>query len=167
MAQKSVLFPSIDTPAVLVNLDQFEANVKEMTKLAAEAGVKLRPHVKVHQSALMAQMQLDAGACGVEVGNVAQAASLAGEGVNDILVAHPFYGDQKFEAHKKLVGKPGLKLSIVVDMVEQAEGISRVGQAAGKKIPVLIKIDTGVRRYGVLPGTPALNLAMSTPRRNG
>ena len=159
MTQQSIPFPSLDTPAVLVNLDQFEANVKEMTQLAAEAGVKLRPHVKVHQNVMMAKTQLEAGACGVEVGNVAQAASMAEGGISDIVIAHPFYGDRKFEELKGFVGKPGLKLSIVVDMLEQAEGLSQVGQAVGKKILVLLKIDTGIKRYGVLPGTPALNLA--------
>jgi D-serine deaminase-like pyridoxal phosphate-dependent protein len=44
-------------------------------------------------------------------------------------------------------------------MVEQAEAISQVGQAIGKKIPVLLKIDTGVKRFGVFPGEPALQRA--------
>lgn len=47
-----------------------------MARLAADAGVKLRPHIKFHQCADIARMQLEAGACGVEVGNVDQAAAM-------------------------------------------------------------------------------------------
>ena len=160
MTQSGIPFPSLDTPAVLVNLDQFEANMGEMTKAAAEAGVKLRPHIKVHQSTIMAKMQIEAGACGVEVGNVDQAAVMAEGGINDIVIAHPFYGERKFEKVRELVkSKPELKLTINVDMVEQAEGLSEVGKAVGKKILVFIKVDTGIKRYGVLPGTPVLDLA--------
>ena len=159
MSKQTVPYSSLDTPAVLVNLDQFEANIQEVTRLAADAGVQLRPHVKLHENAAMAKMQIEAGTSGVEVGNVAQAERMAQEGIDDILIAHPFYGDHKFRALERFINKPGLKLSVVVDMVEQAKAISQIGQAASVKVPVFIKIDTGVNRYGVLPGEPALDLA--------
>ena len=73
MTPQEIAYPSLETPAALVNMDKLEANIKEMSDLVLGAGVKLRPHIKVHQSADIAKMQLKAGACGVEVGNVAQA----------------------------------------------------------------------------------------------
>ena len=159
MSAQKVPYSSIDTPAVLLDMGKLEANIKEMSQLVAEAGIKLRPHIKVHQCADIAKLQIEAGACGIEVGNIDQAKSMADGGLDDILIAHPFYSDQKLEKLKKFVNKPGLKLTIVVDMIEQAEGISQVGQAVGKKIPVLLKIDTGIKRYGVLPGDPTLDMA--------
>ena len=94
--------------------------------------------------------------------------SMAEEGITDILVAHPFYGEHKFEKLKSLLSVfPKLKLTIVVDMIEQAEGISQVGQEAGKKIPVLIKLDLGNDRYGVLPGKPTLDLARKLQKLPG
>ena len=164
----NVPYPSLDTPAVLIDMEKLEANIKEIAQAAAEAGVKLRPHVKVHQCPEIAKMQLAAGgACGVEVGLIDQAEVMAEAGINDIIIAHPFYGERKFEKVKKLITKPGLKLSIVIDMLEQAEALSQVGQAVGKKIPVLMKIDTGIKRYGVLPGTPVLNLAKQLRQLSG
>ena len=159
MSKQTVPYSSLDTPAVLVDLDQFEANIQEVINLAADAGIQLRPHVKLHENATMAKMQIEAGTSGVEVGNVVQAERMAEEGLDDILIAHPFYGEHKFRTLERLINKPGLKLSVVVDMVEQAQAISQIGQAAGVKVPVFIKIDTGVNRYGVLPGAPALDLA--------
>jgi len=75
--EQNILFPSLDTPAVLIDMDKLETNIKEMTQLAAEAGVKLRPHVKAHQCPEIAKMQIEAGACGVEVGLIDQAEIMA------------------------------------------------------------------------------------------
>jgi len=161
MTEQKVPYPSLDTPAVLVDLNMLEANIKDMCQRAKEAGVKFRPHEKIHESASIAKLQIEAGAYAVEVGPIRQAEAMAEEGINDIVVAHPgFYGGPKGEILKKLVTKPGLKLTLVVDMLEQAEIISQVVQSVGKKVPVLIKIDLGrASRHGVLPGEPVLNLA--------
>ncbi len=164
MRQSNVSFPSLETPVILVDMDKLEANIKEMAQLAAGAGVRLRPHTKIHESAFIAKLQIEAGACGLEVGPVGQAEFMAEEGFNDIVIAHPFYGSHKFETLKRLLNKPGFKVTVVVDMIEQAEAISRVGHAVGRKVPVLLKIDTnrdvgGLQRYGVLPGELTLKLA--------
>ena len=159
MGEREVRYPSLDTPAVLLDMDRLEANIEEMTQAAAEAGVELRPHVKVHQCPAIAKMQIEAGARGVEVGNVDQAEVMAEAGIGDILIVHPFFGERKLEKLGRLIKKPGLVLSIVIDMIEQAKELSRLGQAAGVKIPVHMKIETGGDRYGVLPGKPVLSLA--------
>ncbi len=161
MTEQKTPYPSLDTPAVLIDLNTLEANIKEMSKLAAEAGVRLRPHVKVHENASIAKMQIERGACGVEVGPVAQAEAMAEQGIDDIVIAHPgFYGGPKGEILKRLLSKPQLKLAVVMDMLEQAEIISQMAQAVGKKARVLIKVDLGRgSRYGVLPGEPVLNMA--------
>lgn len=153
------LYLEIDTPAVLLDLDKLEANIKAMSRLVAEAGLRLRPHVKVHESADIAKLQMDAGACGIEVGPVDQALAMAEAGFNDIIIAHPFYGAHKLEKLKKLVQKPGVKVAVVFDMFEQAEGISQVGQALDKKVPVIIKLETGANRYGVQPGKAVVEMA--------
>jgi D-serine deaminase-like pyridoxal phosphate-dependent protein len=160
MSPKNVPYASLDTPAILIDMVKLEANIKEMFQAATEAGVKVRPHVKIHQCPEIAKMQIAAGAHGVEVGLIDQAMIMADAGIDDIVIAHPFYGDRKFEKIKNLLVKhPKLKLAAVVDMAEQAEGLSRVGAALNRKIPVHIKIDTGIKRYGVLPGAPVLRLA--------
>lgn len=165
MIEPNIDYPSLDTPAVLVDMDKLEANISEMSCLTAEAGVRLRPHVKVHECASIAKLQIEAGACGVDVGSIGQAEAMAEEGIDNILISHPgFYGAHKLEKLKKLLSKKILKLTLVVDMIEQAEGASLAAQAVGRKIPILIKVDTnaalgGFPRLGVLPGEPALNLA--------
>ena len=161
MAEKKILYPSLNTPAVLIDLDTLEANINRISGLAKEAGLKLRPHVKIHENASIAKKQIAAGACGVEVGVVEQAEAMVEQGIGDIVVAHPgHYGGPKGEILKKLLGKPDLKLAMVVDMLEQAEIISQVAQAVGRKARLLIKVDLGRgSRFGVPPGKPVMNLA--------
>jgi D-serine deaminase-like pyridoxal phosphate-dependent protein len=162
-----VPYPELDTPAVLLDLDRLAANIKEMSDCAADAGVKLRPHVKVHESALISKMQIEAGACGIEVGPIDQALAMAEAGLNDIIIAHPFYGEHKLEKLKKLLSMPGVKVSVVVDMLEQAEGISQVGRKLGQKVPVIIKVESGANRYGTPPGEETVALAKKLSRLPG
>ena len=160
MKQK-VLYSSLDTPAVLIDLDKLEANIREMSQLVADAGVQLRVHVKSHECASIAKMQIESGACGIEVGPVSQAEALAEEGINNIIIAHPgYYGAHKLETLKRLLKKPQTKISVVVDMIEQAMGVSQAGRAVGCKVPILIKVDLGSSsRYGLPPGKPTLDFA--------
>jgi D-serine deaminase-like pyridoxal phosphate-dependent protein len=165
MIQTDLLFPSLDTPAVLIDMNRLEANIQEMSRLAASAGVKLRPHVKVHACAEIAKMQLAAGACGVDTGSLGQAEAMAAAGIRDIFLSHPtHYGGVRLEKFKKLLATEGLKLTVNVDMVEQVEGLAQAGRALGRNIPLSIKVDTntplgGFGRFGVLPGEPLLDFA--------
>ncbi len=165
MTKQKVTLSNLDTPALLVDMDKLESNIREMSQLAIDAGVKLRPHIKVHESAYIAKMQIEAGACGIEVGGLGQAEAIVEAGIDDIVIAHPiYYAGHKFEALKRLLSKSTIKIAVMVDMIEQAEIISQAGQAVGRKVPVLIKIDVGKEvggspRCGVLPGEPVLRLA--------
>jgi D-serine deaminase-like pyridoxal phosphate-dependent protein len=167
------MYPSLDTPAVLVDMNKLESNIARMSKLARDAGLRLRPHVKVHECADIAKMQIEAGACGVDVGSMGQAEAMSEAGINDILISHPsYYGGHRQEKLRKLLRKDGLKLALNIDMIEQAEGASQAGEATGKKVPVLIKVDTnkelgGMPRLGVLPGKPTLELAKQITKLPG
>ncbi len=155
----SLLYPSISTPAVLVDLKVLENNLMEMSKLAREAGVKLRPHIKAHGSAFIADLQIKTGAEGVDVGSIEQAEAMVAEGFSDLLVAHPFYENHKLNKLKEILKQGGCKITVVVDMIEQSETISQVGIEVGCKIPLLMKIEAGANRFGVLPGESALKFA--------
>lgn len=126
MVKEGMPVSAIETPAVIVSMDVLESNIAEMSRLAREAGVRLRPHTKIHECPDIAKMQIAAGACGIEVGAIERALCMAEAGIDDILIAHPFYDDHKLSVLRRLLGKPGLKITVMADMPEQAEGISRV-----------------------------------------
>ena len=167
MKEQGVPVSALDTPAVVVYLDVLEANIARMSRLAREAGVRLRPHTKIHECPEIAKMQIAAGACGIEVGAIERALCMAEAGIDDILIAHPFYGEGKLKILRRLLEKQGLKVTLMVDMMEQAEGISRVGEALDMSAPVLLKINTGGDRFGVGPGEAALQIARKLVRLPG
>ncbi len=64
---------AIDTPALLVDLDQFSANVRRFAEMVASAGARLRPHIKTHKTIEIARMQLEASACGISCAKLGEA----------------------------------------------------------------------------------------------
>ena len=157
MVKEDVLYPQLDTPAVLVDLDKLQANIDSMASMAAEAGIKLRPHTKVHKGTYISELQLAAGAIGVSVSKLGEAAVYADAGQSDIMVVHPFYGHHKLKALNALHARADI--SCVVDSVEGAKAIGEVGTASDKDVPVLLKINVNVNRFGVSPGEPTLRTA--------
>ena len=56
----------LPTPAMIVDLDIFERNVRTMSDYAKSAGINVRPHVKVHKSVDVAKRQIALGAIGAD-----------------------------------------------------------------------------------------------------
>ena len=79
---------SIDTPALVVDLDAMERNLEAMAAFARSHGVRLRPHAKMHKSATIARLQIDAGAVGVCVQKTSEAEALAAAGIDDIYISN-------------------------------------------------------------------------------
>ena len=55
----------VDTPALLIDLDAFERNLRRMADFAAKTGVRLRAHAKTHKSPVIAAKHVALGAVGV------------------------------------------------------------------------------------------------------
>ena len=167
MKESQSIYPSLDTPAILLDLDRLEANVREMAQLVRGAGFKLVPHSKCHKSPEICRMQLAEGAVGITVSKLSEAEVLVKEGIRTIEIVHPIYGDQKLRRFGELFRNPQVHYSLVVDMLEQAQELSKIGQAAGRRVPILLKINTGLNRFGVPPGAPALETARKLVRLPG
>jgi D-serine deaminase-like pyridoxal phosphate-dependent protein len=155
----SVTVDELDTPSLLIDLDVLDANIAEMAEVAQNAGVGLRPHTKTHKSPAIAQMQVDAGASGITVAKLGEAEVMADAGFDDVLVAFPIVGDRKLDRLRALAERVSVRVSL--DAVEVAEGVGRVGKDIARDVPVLVEVDTGLRRMGRAPGRPSAELARS------
>ena len=159
----------LDTPSVLVDLDILDRNVRRMADFAAEHGVKLRPHVKSHKTAAIARRQVDVGAIGLTVAKLDEAEAFLRlrlklklklkfkAGFDDLFVANQIIGPVKWRRLAELQSHG--TVAVGVDSLAGARGIAEAAREAGTTVPVLIEIDTGLHRAGVLPGEPALALA--------
>ena len=139
----------LDTPALYVDLDVLERNVKRMQEQCRAWGVALRPHVKTHKIAEIAQMQLDAGAIGITVAKLGEAEVLPGD---DVLVAYPIV-KPKLSRLRELAKRRRVK--VAVDSVEVARDLQ------GKGIETLVEIDVGVGRCGAQSPGQAVAIAQA------
>jgi D-serine deaminase-like pyridoxal phosphate-dependent protein len=146
-----------DTPEIVLDLDVVRANVARAAAMARDAGVALRPHTKTHKLPRIAQLQLDAGAVGVQVAKLGEAEVMADAGIEDILVGYPIVGEQKLGRLADLAGR--VAITVTVDSDEVASGIAQAAHERGLTIRALLELDTGMRRLGVLPGPGAVDLA--------
>ncbi len=142
-----------DTPALLVDLDRLEHNIARMAAVARAAGVALRPHFKTHKSVSIARRQVAAGAVGMTVAKLDEAAVLVDGGFTDVFLAHQLVGPPKLRRAMDLASRA--RLILAVDSVVGARAIAAAAGAAGLRIPVLIEIDCGLRRCGILPADAA------------
>ncbi|GIP34995.1 alanine racemase [Paenibacillus sp. J2TS4] len=140
----------IETPAVLIDLDVLESNLLTTARLAAEAGVRLRPHTKTHKSVWIAQQQIKHGACGITVAKLGEAEVMAEAGIHDILIAFPIVGKAKLKRLAKLMEIADIKVS--VDHMDVARGLSELGEALNRRIPLYVDVNTGLNRCGMEPG---------------
>ncbi|MGD0105377.1 MAG: DSD1 family PLP-dependent enzyme [Rhodopila sp.] len=147
----------IDTPALVIDLDAFEANLDTMAALLAPTGVKLRAHAKTHKSPVIAKLQMARGAVGSCVQKVTEAEVLAWGGVPDILVSNEVVGPAKLARLCALAGIA--KVAVCADDTGQVEAIETAARNAGIRMTVLVEIDVGGGRCGVRPGPDAVALA--------
>jgi D-serine deaminase-like pyridoxal phosphate-dependent protein len=144
------VYPDLDTPSVLLDLDRLEFNLGRMAGLARNANLTLRPHTKTHKSPVIAKMQLAAGATGITVAKLGEAEVMAAHGLADILIAFPLIGEHKMARLATLHQKATIMTS--TDSLEVARALNQVGEQTGKPLSVYIEVDTGLGRCGTLPG---------------
>ena len=137
------------TPALLLDLDAFEANLARMVDHVHRAGKALRPHAKAHKCVEIAKRQLAAGACGVCVATLAEAELMSKGGISGLLLTSPVADPAKITR----IAATGAM--VVVDHVQQVEWY----QDAGRKLDVLVDLDVGDHRTGASSKAQALEIA--------
>jgi len=155
----------VDTPALIVELDALERNVAAMAAAVEDRGVRLRPHAKSHKSPDIARRQLAAGAVGICCQKVGEAEAFVAAGVTDVLITNEIVGAAKL-ARLALLSR-NARLGVLVDDRVNVGSLAAAMRAAGASIDVLVEVDVGAHRCGVLPGAPALELARAIAGGSG
>ena len=141
-------FYELDTPSLLIDHDIFMSNLAFMQDYADRNHVRLRPHTKTHKSPELAKIQLEQGACGIAVAKTGEAEIMAAAGLTDIFIANEVVGRQKLERIKTLAET--ISISFGVDSPEVIPMIEEVFANAKKPAEVLIEIEVGENRSGII-----------------
>src|SRR6516162_999740 len=94
-AEIGMTLDEVDTPALIVDLDAFERNLRRLPERIAGTNVRARPHAKTHKCPVIALRQVALGAIGVCVQKVSEAEAMVQGGVPDVLVTNEIVGRQK------------------------------------------------------------------------
>jgi len=137
----------LDTPAVIVDLDILQSNIRSLGEYCRTRSLGLRPHTKTHKIPAIAKMQIEAGAIGITVAKVGEAEVMAAAGLDNILIAYPVLGRSKLERLTRLAVEK--KMTVALDSMECLEGISAAAGKAGYTINILIEFDMGMQRCGL------------------
>jgi D-serine deaminase-like pyridoxal phosphate-dependent protein len=156
---------TLDTPALIVDLDRMDRNIARMARIVRDAGVQWRPHVKSAKNPDIAQRMIRAGAIGVTCAKVGEAEAMAAVGIRDILIANQVAGSEKVGRLMRLL--PAADVMICVDGEETLDALDRAARDRGVSLRVAIEVDVGMERAGVRPGEPTVSLgARIAARRN-
>lgn len=142
--------PSISTPTPVVLIDVVRENIARMQAFADAHGKRLRPHVKTHKSVRFGRMQLEAGAAGLTAGTLSEAEIFAADGCSDVFLAYPLWAvGSKADRLRRLARRTTLSVG-----VESAAAVDALAEAMGAdtaSLGVVVEIDCGARRSGVVP----------------
>ena len=143
----------VDTPALVLDLDAFERNLRRMQDAVAGRPIRVRTHAKTHKCAEIAKRQVAAGAVGVCCQKVSEAEALVEGGIADVLISNEIVGAPKLARLAALSKRA--RIGVCVDDPENLRAIG----ASGASLDLYVEIDVGARRCGVPPGESALALA--------
>lgn len=148
----------IDTPALVLDLDALEANIRRMSAIMADFGKRLRPHAKSHKSSRIARLQVQAGAAGVCCATIDEAEVMVAAGLGGILVTSPVTSARKIERFVELSAHAP-DTAIVVDNVDNVDSIAAVARSAGLRAKLLVDVELGFDRTGARDAPSAVAIA--------
>lgn len=149
----------IQTPALVLDLDALERNIKKMGDWAKAHGMRHRVHGKMHKSVDVALLQERlGGSCGVCCQKVSEAEVFARGGVKDVLVSNQVTDPLKIDRLARLP-KLGARTLVCVDDPANVADLSAAAQEHGTEIECLVEIDCGAGRCGVTSTQEVVNIA--------
>lgn len=152
----------VDTPALVLDLDVFEENLRTMQALAEQHGVALRPHAKAHKCPEIALRQIALGARGICCQKVTEAEPFIRAGISDVLISNEVVGRQKLALLARLASEA--RITVCVDHPDALAALSSALDEAQSAVNVLLEVDVGQKRCGVQSRSELLALAAEVER---
>src|SRR5210317_1942986 len=139
----------LSTPSLLLDIDRLHANIARMQASADRLGVRLRPHLKTLKSARAAEALIAAGAHGITVSTLKEAAYFLDHGITDITYAVGMVPARLPEVIKLM--SRGADIKIMTDNLKIARVVAEESNNTATHFKLLIEIDSGDNRGGLQP----------------
>ena len=157
----------VATPALVLDLDALERNIKKMGDYAKAHGMRHRVHGKMHKSVDVARLQVElGGACGVCCQKVSEAEVFARGGIKDVLVSNQVRQPEKIDRLARMP-KLGARTICCVDDIDNVADLSAAAVKHGTQIECLVEIDCGAGRCGVTTTPTVVEIAKAIDAAEG
>ena len=147
----------LETPALILDMDIAEQNMKMMKEYMTLTGLALRPHYKSSKCSYIAKMQIRDGAKGITCAKLSEAEDLILSGIDDVLIANQIIEPSKIARLAYLAGC--CRLSVCVDREENILQLQDAAKVQNTTIYVFVEYDVFLRRCGVDTPEEFLKLA--------
>ena len=147
----------VDTPALLVYKERIIYNIDSLLK-CVQGPEWVRPHVKTHKMAEVAELMLKAGIRKFKCSTIAEAEMLGSVGARDVLLAFQPVGPKIHRLLRLAQLFPETRYSCILDNEASASAISEVFKADDRRIAVYLDLNVGMNRTGIKPGIKAFEL---------
>lgn len=148
----------LPTPVLVVDQEIFDKNILHMAQHCEATGKNLRAHVKVHRSADIAKRQVKAGAIGLCCATISEAEWMSANGLQGLLWTTQPVGPNK-TSRVVALAKKDPSFMCAVDDAAVVDSLNEAAGAAKTKASVVVDIDVGIGRQGVLTVEEAFELA--------
>jgi D-serine deaminase-like pyridoxal phosphate-dependent protein len=139
----------LGTPALILDRAVLARNCAAMSARMAGHGVRLRPHLKTAKSAEVAALATAGQFGGITVSTLAEARYFDERGFRDITYAVGIVPAKLDEV--AALEREGARLTLITDNTEAVAGAAERAAALDTSFRLLIEVDTGGRRGGILP----------------
>lgn len=147
----------IPSPALILHLERIDENVRRMLAMVGDPA-RLRPHIKTHKLPQLVARQIAVGITKFKCATIAEAELAATAGAPDVLLALPLVGPNVGRFLHLMAAFPQAKFSAIGDNASAIAELGRAAVAAGRVAEVLLDLDIGQGRTGIVPGEKALAL---------
>lgn len=149
---------TIETPALVVDLDTMERNIDWYANFAEDQNIQLRSHVKTHKIPALAHRQHDRTGGGICCQTLSEAEVMASGGIDDIYLSYMVVGEKKLNRLVHL-SESLSSFATTVDGYGNIDPLQSAAAAHGTTVDVIMEIDIGLGRTGVPTSTQAVDLA--------
>ena len=146
------------TPALVVDADSLESNLRKMQNVYSGNSAALRPHAKTHKCPVIARQQLDLGAIGIAVAKISEAEVMVEGGIEPILITSPIATRGKL-ARLLALARQAPNIQVVTDRLQNVRDLNDGATAVGIKLQVFVDLNAGDDRTGIMLGESAITLA--------
>ncbi|HYA99436.1 MAG TPA: alanine racemase [Ktedonobacteraceae bacterium] len=143
------IFGDRPMPFAFLDLDLLEQNIRQVVKLAW--GKRVRLASKSLRSTAVIRHILEADPCfqGIMCYTAQEAAYLASQGFDDLLIGYPTYNEQDIAAVCRAAAT-GTHITLMIDSTEHVRQLESVAASFGISLPLCLEVDMSMDLPGLL-----------------